>query len=191
MITPYYNKPTQEGLYRHFKAVCDAVDIPLMLYNVPSRTSVNLLAETAIRLADLDHVVAIKEASLNLNQVSELLRGSDLEVLAGDDAYTLPIMSMGGVGCVSVVGNIVPKEMLALVNAVQDGNLTEARKLHKRLYPLFKASFLETNPIPVKTAMQILGRGNGEMRLPLCPMSDSGLQKLKSVLTQFGMTDAT
>ena len=127
IVTPYYNKPMQEGLYRHYRAIADAVDLPIMLYNVPSRTTVNLSSETVIRLAEHENIVAIKEASLNLNQVCEILRGCDIAVLAGDDAYTLPIMAMGGTGVVSVVGNIVPKDMLALVEAVASGNYAEAR----------------------------------------------------------------
>lgn len=188
VITPYYNKPMQEGLYRHFKAIADAVDLPLVLYNVPSRTSVNMLPETVIRLAELENIVAIKEASGDLNQVTEITRGCDIAVLAGDDTLTLPILAIGGTGVVSVIGNIVPKEMLAMIDNFQQGNIAEARKIHNRLYPLCKAMFFETNPIPVKTAMKMLGRGNGEMRLPLCEMGADTRKRLHDVLTQFGMT---
>ena len=187
VITPYYNKPTQEGLYRHFRAVADAVEIPIMLYNVPARTAVNMTADTVIRLADHDNIVAVKEASGDLAQCTEILRGCDIDVLSGDDPLTLPIMAIGGTGVVSVVGNIVPKEVLVLIDSLNAGNLAEARKAHQRLHPLCKAMFLETNPIPVKTAMKLLGRGNGEMRLPMCEMKDDTRNALQSVLTQFGM----
>ncbi|MGE0434313.1 MAG: 4-hydroxy-tetrahydrodipicolinate synthase [Planctomycetota bacterium] len=188
VITPYYNKPTQEGLYRHFRAVADAVQIPIMLYNVPSRTAVNMLPDTVIRLADHDNIVAIKEASGDLSQATEILRGCEIDVLSGDDPLTLPLMAIGGTGVVSVVGNIVPKEVMAMIEAFNAGNLAEARKAHQRLYPLCKSMFLETNPIPVKTAMKLLGRGNGEMRLPMCEMKDETRNALQSALTQFGMT---
>lgn len=191
VITPYYNKPTQEGLYRHFKAVADAVDLPIMLYNVPSRTCVNMLPETVIRLAEIENVVAIKEASGDLNQVTEIARGCNLAVLAGDDSLTLPILAIGGTGVVSVIGNIVPGEMLGLIENFQQGNIADARKIHNRLYPLCKAMFFETNPVPVKTALKMLGRGNGELRLPLCEMGDETRKRLQDVLTQFGMTGAS
>lgn len=184
LVTPYYNKPTQEGLYRHFEAVARATDLPLVLYNVPGRTSVNLAAETTARLAKIPTVVAIKEASGNMDQVSQIIESSPSEfsVLSGDDSLTLPMLALGGTGIVSVVGNIVPRAMSELVRSYLDGNIARARELHYQLFDLCRAMFIETNPIPVKTAAEILGLCSSEMRLPMCPMGESNRQKLESVL---------
>jgi 4-hydroxy-tetrahydrodipicolinate synthase len=178
LITPYYNKPTQEGLYRHFAKIAGETDIPLVLYNVPSRTGVNMLPETVIRLAELKNVVAVKEASGSIDQSVEILRGSDLKVLSGDDSLTLPLMSVGAAGVISVAANIVPEMMVDLVDLAAAGDFANARDLHLKLFPLFKALFLETNPIPIKTAMSIEGTLNGELRLPLCEMTPGGREKL-------------
>ncbi len=187
VITPYYNKPTQEGLYRHFKALAEEADIPIVLYNVPSRTGVNISPETVARLAELKNIVAIKEASGSLDQVSAILGLCDITVLSGDDSLTIPTLSIGGKGVVSVVANIVPRETSTMVGSFLKGDLKAAREIHHRLYPLTKAMFIETNPIPVKTAMRILGRLNGEMRLPLCEMTEAHERQLTKALNDYGL----
>ncbi|MFQ5861979.1 MAG: 4-hydroxy-tetrahydrodipicolinate synthase [Candidatus Brocadiales bacterium] len=187
VITPYYNKPTQEGIYRHFKALAEEADIPIVLYNVPSRTGVSISPETVARLAELKNIVAIKEASGSLDQVSAILGLCDITVLSGDDSLTLPTLSIGGKGVVSVVANIVPRETSIMVSSFLKGDLEAARNAHHRLYPLTKAMFIETNPIPVKTAMRMLGRLNGEMRLPLCEMSEAHERQLTKALNDYGL----
>lgn len=184
LVTPYYNKPTQDGLYRHFEAVATATDLPLLLYNVPGRTSVNLAAETTARLAKIPSVIGIKEASGNMDQVSQIVQNvrSDFAVLSGDDSLTLPMLALGGMGVVSVVGNIAPAAMSELVRAFLQGNVSRARELHYQLFDLCRAMFIETNPIPVKTAAETLGLCSGEMRLPLTPMGAANRQKLEAVL---------
>src|SRR5438093_13225611 len=163
MVGPYYNKPTQEGYYRHFAAVAEAVDIPIVLYNIPGRTGSNMLPETIARLARLPQIVAIKEATGSLDQASQIADLCDLTILSGDDSLTLPLMSIGGRGVVSVVGNIIPRDMKALVTAFDNGRLTEAQNLHRKLFPLCRDMLgAATNPIPVKTAMKFLGRGTGD-----------------------------
>jgi 4-hydroxy-tetrahydrodipicolinate synthase len=189
VITPYYNKPTQEGLYRHFEAVVKSVDIPIMIYNVPGRTSVNILPETVARLAKFDNIVAIKEASGDLNQVSEVIDrcGDSIKVFSGDDTLFTPILSVGGAGVVSVVANIAPKDLKSLFTAFKTGNMNEVHKWHYQLLPLCNAMFFETNPIPVKTAMNFLGYEVGDLRLPLAPMSDTNRQKLSNSLKEYGL----
>ena len=187
MITPYYNKPTQEGMYRHFRTIAEGVDIPIVLYNVPSRTGISLAPETVARLAELPNIVAVKEASGNLDQATAIASLCDITILSGDDSLTLPLMSVGGKGVISVVGNIVPRDMKAMIEAFQGGHTERARKLHLKLFPLCRAMFLETNPIPVNTAMKILGMSNGEMRLPLCEMSEANQTKLHQALTDYGL----
>lgn len=184
LVTPYYNKPTQEGLYRHFEAVAKATDLPLLLYNVPSRTSVNMAAETTARLAKIPTMLGIKEASGSMDQVSQIVENvrSDFAVLSGDDSLTLPMLALGGVGVVSVVGNIAPSAMSELVRAYLQGNVARARELHYQLFDLCRAMFIETNPIPVKTAAGILGMCSSDLRLPLTPMSEANRQKLEAVL---------
>ena len=188
-VTPYYNKPTQEGLYQHFKAIAKAVPLPQVLYNVPSRTSVNMLPETVARLAKLPEVVAIKEASGNLGQMADIVRltGDKIALLSGDDILTLPVLSIGGAGVVSVVANIVPRDTADLVKAWEEGRIDEAKRLFYKLLPLCQAMFFETNPIPVKTSMAMMGKIQDEMRLPLYPMAPANLEKLKNALSDYGL----
>jgi 4-hydroxy-tetrahydrodipicolinate synthase len=189
LITPYYNKPTQEGLYRHFKAVADAVDIPIVLYNVPGRTSVNMLPATVARCAQMKNIVAIKEATANLQQISEIIElcGDRLSVLSGDDFTVLPLLSIGGVGVISVTANVAPTDMAGLCDAYFAGDMVEARRLHYKLQPLNQSMFYETNPIPVKTALGLMGKISPEFRLPLCPMSDTNTEKLTNVMKKYGL----
>ena len=191
LITPYYNRPSQEGLYIHFQKIAQAVDMPLVLYNVPSRTGVNLLPETVERLSCIENIVGIKEASGSLEQVSEVVNrcGDDFHVVSGDDVNTLPIMSVGGKGVISVTANIAPGQVASMVKAVEDGRFDEARKLHHYLLQLHNAMFLQTNPIPAKTALGMMGIISSEMRLPLCPMPEDLNEKLKGVLTQYKLID--
>lgn len=183
-ITPYYNKPTQEGLYQHFKAITGDVAIPIVVYNVPGRTGINLLPETLERLCEFESIIAVKEASGDLAQISEIHRrcGERITILSGDDALTLPILACGGKGVISVIGNILPVKMSEMVKAFLEGRVDDARTLHEQLLPLSKAMFIETNPIPVKTAMNYLGLNAGTLRLPLVPMSESNKKQLLSVL---------
>ena len=188
-VTPYYNKPTQEGLYQHFKAIAKAVPLPQVLYNVPGRTSVNMLPETVARLSELPEVVAIKEASGNLGQMADIMRlaGDKITLLSGDDNLTLPVLSVGGTGVVSVVANIVPRYTADLVKAWEEGRIDEARGLFFKLLPLCQAMFFETNPIPVKTSLALMGKIQDEMRLPLYPMAPANLEKLKKALSGYGL----
>ena len=188
-VTPYYNKPTQEGLYQHFKAIAKAVPLPQVLYNVPSRTGVNMLPETVARLAEIAEVVAIKEASGSIGQMAEIVKlaGDNITLLSGDDNLTLPVLAIGGAGVVSVVANIVPRDSADLVMAWEEGRVDEARELFYKLLPLCQAMFFETNPIPVKTALGLMGKIQDEMRLPLCPMAPANLEKLKKALSEYGL----
>lgn len=189
MVCPYYNKPTQQGLIAHYKAVAAAVDIPIILYNIPGRTGVNMLPETVATLADVPNIVAMKEASGSLEQMTELITicGDRLTVVSGDDTLTLPLMAVGGKGVISVVANIIPKETAEMTRAALNGDWKRAKEIHLRIFPLCKAMFYETNPGPVKTAMQLLGRLNGELRLPLTPMSDANREKLAKALKAYGL----
>jgi 4-hydroxy-tetrahydrodipicolinate synthase len=190
MITPYYNKPSQEGLYQHFKAVAEAVDISIILYNVPSRTSVNMLPETVARCAAIPNIVGIKEATASLHQISEVIRlcPTDYAVLSGDDFTSMPTVTVGGTGVISVTSNIAPKEMASMMDAALAGDYARARELHYRLFPLMKAMFLDTNPVPAKTALALMGKiKTGAVRLPLYEMSEAGLGKLKTALTSQGL----
>ncbi|HEX8947838.1 MAG TPA: 4-hydroxy-tetrahydrodipicolinate synthase [Dissulfurispiraceae bacterium] len=184
LVTPYYNKPTQEGLYRHYKAVAEAVKIPIILYNVPGRTAVNMLPSTVARLAEIKNIVAIKEATGDMKQSSELIRlcGDRIAVLSGDDFTTLTQLALGGRGAISVTANIAPKDSADMFNAWERGDLETARKLHYKLEPLNSAMFIETNPIPVKTALAMMGKIKEEFRLPLCEMSQANKEKLKNAL---------
>ena len=184
LITPYYNKPTQEGLYRHYRAVAEAVDLPLVLYNIPGRTGVNMLPTTIARLTALPTIVGVKEGSGSVQQASDLVQmcGDRLTVLAGDDALTLPMMAVGGKGVITVTANIVPAEMARLVAAFTEGKIEEARRIHFKLSPLFAALFFETNPIPVKEALSLMGKIDPELRLPLCSMAQDTREKLVQVL---------
>ena len=190
LISPYYNRPTQRGLYLHFKAVAEAVDIPLILYNIASRTGVNIEPDTIAKLVlELPNVVAIKESSGSLEQMSRILQVTNhrIIVLSGDDALTLPVLSIGGTGVISVVANLVPKDVAALVAAFEQGQAREATAWHDRLLPLIKAVFIETNPIPVKTAMGLLGMIDPALRLPLCAMEGANRQKLEQALRDYGL----
>jgi 4-hydroxy-tetrahydrodipicolinate synthase len=188
MVGPYYNKPTQEGYYRHFKAVAEAVDLPIVLYNIPGRTGSNILPETMARLAELPPVVAVKEATGSLDQASQVAALCDLTLLSGDDSLTLPMMSVGGRGVVSVVGNIVPRDVKAMVTAFAAGRLDEAQEWHRRLFPLCRDMLgVATNPIPVKAAMKLLGSDTGELRLPLCPLDGAGEARVRQTLRAYGL----
>ncbi len=189
LISPYYNKPTQRGLYLHFKAVAEAVDIPLVLYNIASRTAVNIEPETFAQLAAIKNIVAVKESSGNLEQMSRILQLTQgkLTLLSGDDGLTLPVLAIGGTGVISVAANIVPKDIVALVAAFISGRRDDAIQQHQRLLPLVKALFLETNPIPVKTAMGLMGLIEPEMRLPLCEMSEGNRERLRQALQDYGV----
>ncbi|MCP9441962.1 MAG: 4-hydroxy-tetrahydrodipicolinate synthase [Nitrospira sp.] len=189
LITPYYNKPTQEGLYRHYKAVAEAVDLPLVLYNIPGRTGVNLLPSTIARLSAIDTIVGVKEGSGSVQQASDIVQmcGDRITVLAGDDSLTLPMMAVGAKGVITVTANIVPTEMAQLVKTFADGKIVEARRLHFALSPLFAALFLETNPIPVKEALGMMGKIDPELRLPLCPMGQETRDKLRQVLKDMNL----
>jgi 4-hydroxy-tetrahydrodipicolinate synthase len=184
LITPYYNKPTQEGLYRHYKAVAEAVDLPLVLYNIPGRTGVNMLPATIARLAAINTIVGVKEGSGSVQQASDIVQmcGDRLTVLAGDDSLTLPMMAVGGQGVITVTANIMPAEMAELVKAFADGRVADARRIHFSLSPLFAALFFETNPIPVKEALGMMGKIDPELRLPLCPMAQDTREKLTRAL---------
>ncbi|NJD76205.1 MAG: 4-hydroxy-tetrahydrodipicolinate synthase [Candidatus Methanoperedens sp.] len=185
LITPYYNKPNDRGMLAHFKTVANAVDIPLILYNVPSRTGINLKPEVVAELAKENNIIGVKEASGNLGQIThiiELTQDEDFVVLSGDDGLTLPIMAIGGVGVISVVANVAPKLLVSMVEAFNCGNMAEARKLHLALAPLIRAVFLETNPIPIKKAVELIGLPAGDLRLPLARMSENNERELKAAL---------
>lgn len=187
MITPYYNKPTPEGQYRHYATIAKEVDIPIVLYNVPSRTGISMLPETVARLSKIKNIVAIKEASGSLDQVSQILSLCDITVLSGDDSLTLPMMSIGAKGIVSVAANIVPRDIHNMVKAYLDGDKEKAKTIHFKVLSLCKALFIETNPIPVKTAMKLMGMSNGVLRLPLCEMAKDNEEKLKKVLKGYNL----
>jgi len=187
IVAPYYNKPTQEGLYRHYMKIADEGGLPVVIYNVPGRTGVNILPETVERLSGHERIVAIKEASGNLGQISEIHRrcGDRLAILSGDDNLTLPILAVGGKGTISVTANIVPDKISEMIEAFLGGDQERALLLHHKLEPLHEAMFLETNPIPVKTAMNLMGMEVGGFRLPLCEMSESNQKKLETVLRRY------
>jgi 4-hydroxy-tetrahydrodipicolinate synthase len=188
LVGPYYNKPTQEGFYQHFLRISQAVGIPLCIYNIPGRTSKNIEPDTICRLGELENIALVKEATGQLDQASQILAGSNLTVLSGDDSLTVPLMSVGGEGVISVVGNILPKDMIQLVDACLAGDLRQACQWHHRLFPLCRDMLgLATNPIPIKAAMQILGRDTGELRLPMTPLEAVGLAKLRQTLQNFGL----
>lgn len=190
VITPYYNKPSQEGLFQHFEKVAKEAGIPMVLYNVPSRTGVNLLPATIERLCRVENIVAVKEASGDITQISEIKNrcGDKITVLSGDDAMTLPVLSIGGTGVISVVGNIAPREMADMIRLWFEGKIEAARNVHHKLFPLCKALFLETNPAPVKTAMNLMGLAAGELRLPMVPMQEENKKKLIGAMKNFGFT---
>ncbi|HEV7226702.1 MAG TPA: 4-hydroxy-tetrahydrodipicolinate synthase [Pirellulales bacterium] len=188
VVAPYYNKPTQEGFYQHFKALAEAVDIPICVYNIPGRTGKNIEPETIARMAELPNIAMVKEATGSMDQASQTLALTNLTVLSGDDSLTLPLLAIGGRGVISVVGNIVPRDMLSLLNAFEAGKLAEARTWHRKLFPLCRDMLgLSTNPIPVKAAMKLLGRDTGDLRLPMTPLSTAEEQKLRGTLTEYGL----
>ncbi len=188
-VTPYYNKPTQEGLYQHFKAIAKAVPLPQVLYNVPGRTSVNMLPETVARLAELPEVIGIKEASGNLGQMTEIIRiaGDNITLLSGDDNIILPVLSIGGSGVVSVVANIIPKDTSDIVKYWEEGDIERSKDLFYKVFPLCQAMFYETNPIPVKTSLALMGKVQDELRLPMSPMAPNNLERLKRALRDYGL----
>lgn len=189
-VSPYYNRPTQKGLYEHFKAIANSVDIPIILYNIAGRTGVNIEPETIAKLAsDCKNIVAVKEASGSLDQMSRIksLCPKSFQLISGDDGLTLPVLSIGGIGIISVVANIVPKDVSDLVSAFEKGDIKKAQELHYKLLPLIKAAFIETNPIPVKTAMGLLGMCSADLRLPMCEMAPENLEKLKKALRDYGL----
>ena len=188
-ISPYYNRPTQEGLYLHFKAIAEATDLPLILYNIASRTAVNIEPETFARLAAIKNIVGVKESSANLDQMSRIvqLTQGKIALISGDDSLTLPMMAIGAVGVISVVANLVPGDVQAMINAYEAGRRDEALQRHLRLLPLIKALFIETNPIPIKTAMGLLGMIDPELRLPMCEMSASNRERLMHALAGYGL----
>jgi 4-hydroxy-tetrahydrodipicolinate synthase len=190
LTTPYYNKPTQEGLYQHFKAIAEAVNIPIILYNIPGRTGINMTPETIFRLSRIKNIVGIKEAAGSLAQVSDIYRltKGTFTILSGDDNLFLPMMSVGTVGVISVVSNIMPKEMQSLYKAfLIEKNIKKAMNIHTRLMPLFQGIFVETNPIPIKEAMAYMGMIKKEFRLPLCPLSDANSRFIKGLLSEYGL----
>ena len=189
MVTPYYNKPTQEGLYQHFQAIAAEVPIPVILYNVPGRTGGNLLPETVLRLASVPNIVGIKEASGSLKQIMDVIHlcPDDFSVLSGDDAVALPVLAMGGSGVISVFANVAPADIAGMIDAYQAGDMAKARKMHYRMLPLMDALFIETNPIPVKAALAMMGLIDYEFRLPLCRLSQTNEDKLRNILTAYGL----
>lgn len=188
MVAPYYNKPTQEGFYQHYKHVADAVDIPICVYNIPGRTAKNVEPETIIRLAECKNITMVKEATGSLDQASQVLAATDITFLSGDDSMTLPLMSIGGEGVISVVGNIVPRDMIALIKAYSSGDTTKALEWHYKLFELCRNLLgIATNPIPLKAAMKLLGRDSGELRLPMTPLDSASEVKLRQTLVKYGL----
>jgi 4-hydroxy-tetrahydrodipicolinate synthase len=189
LISPYYNKPTQEGIYQHYKSIAEATRFPLIVYNIPGRTASKIEATTIARLAELEEIVGLKDATGSLDETQEAIRlcGDKIEVYSGDDSLTLPILAVGGVGVISVVANVMPKESAQMVAACRRGDWDTARRLHYQLLPLIRALFLETNPIPVKAAVAMMGYCQDALRLPLLPMSDGARAKLRAVMEQFGL----
>ncbi|MCB1194781.1 4-hydroxy-tetrahydrodipicolinate synthase [bacterium] len=185
LITPYYNKPVQQGLYEHFKYVAQQVNIPVVLYNVPGRTGVSIAPETVARLAEIKNIVAIKEASGSMDQASHIASLCGIDILSGDDSLTLPLMSIGGKGVVSVAANILPGRVSKLVEAGLKKDFDLAKKIHHELFPVCRAMFIETNPIPVKAALALLHKIEPEIRLPLTGLTDTNIEKLRSVLATY------
>jgi 4-hydroxy-tetrahydrodipicolinate synthase len=191
LVTPYYNKPTQEGIYLHYKTVAENTSLPLFPYNVPGRTGTNILPETLARLAEIENIAGVKEATGDLKQGTDVIAlcPEDFIVLSGDDFTTMPLMAVGGKGVISVVANVVPEKMSGMCSAALNGDWKTARKLHYELRKLNQAMFFETNPIPVKTALALMGKVGMELRLPLCPMSENNLDRLKAVMREYGLID--
>lgn len=188
IVAPYYNKPTQEGFYQHYITIADAVDLPVVVYNIPGRSAKNIEPETIVRMAEHPQIVAMKEATGSMDQASSIIADSDLTVLSGDDSLTLPLMSLGGRGVVSVVGNIVPKDVIAMLDAFNAGDLSQARERHYKLFRLCRELLgLSTNPIPIKAALQMLGRDTGELRLPMTPLNADQETQLRKTLSAYGL----
>lgn len=189
LVCPYYNRPTQEGLYQHYRTIAEEVPIPIIIYNIPGRTGTNLLPETLARLAKIKNIVGVKEASGSLKQMSDVIQlcGSDFDVLSGDDIFTLPLLAIGGRGVISVISNLVPADMAKMVDVFAAGDLEQARALHYRIAPLIDVLFIETNPIPVKAALAMMGKIEYELRLPLCRMSEKNEGTLKKVMQDYGL----
>jgi len=189
-VAPYYNKPTQRGFYEHFRAIAEQVDLPMCVYNIPGRTGKNIEPETICRLAELKNVTMVKEATGSLDQASQIVSATDLTVLSGDDSLTLPLLSIGGEGVVSVVGNIVPRDMIELVKAWNEGRISDAIEWHHRLFPLCRDMLgLATNPIPIKAAMKFLGRDSGELRLPMTELDEIEGKQLYKSLANYGLLE--
>ncbi len=189
MVCPYYNRPSQEGLYQHYKMIAEQVAIPIIVYNIPGRTGVNLLPETMARLAKIPGIVGTKEASGSLKQMQDVIQlcGPDFLVLSGDDFFTYPLLCLGGHGIISVISNIVPADMAALVDAFAAGNMAKAKEMHFKMAPLVDSLFIETNPVPVKAALAMMGKIEYEVRLPLAKMSDANHEKLRKNMTNYGL----
>jgi 4-hydroxy-tetrahydrodipicolinate synthase len=188
VVAPYYNKPTQEGFFQHFRVLAQAVEIPICVYNIPARTGKNIEPDTIVRMAALPNITMVKEATGSMDQASQIIGATDLTVLSGDDSLTLPLLSIGGRGVVSVVGNIVPKDVIAMLRAFDAGATTEARRWHYKLFPLCRDMLgLSTNPIPIKAAMQLLGRDTGDLRMPLVRLSPAEEAKLRTTLADYGL----
>ena len=188
MVAPYYNKPTQEGFYQHFKAVADQVSVPICIYNIPGRTGKNVEPDTICRLAELNNIAMVKEATGQMDQASQILGTTDLTILSGDDSLTLPFMSLGAEGVISVVGNIIPRDMIELVEAFVAGDTAKSREWHRKLFPLCRDMLgLATNPIPIKAAMKMLRRDTGELRLPMTALDATQEAKLRQTLTGYGL----
>jgi 4-hydroxy-tetrahydrodipicolinate synthase len=184
LISPYYNKPTQEGIFKHYKMIAQSVDLPLIIYNIPGRTGSNIMPDTMARLCEIRNIVGVKEASGSMDQVSDIHRlcGDRLTILSGDDSLTLPLMALGAKGVISVITNIMPREMRELVTAALEGNYARAREVHYQMLPLMRALFIETNPIPIKHALSLIKKCSAEVRMPLTPMSQAAADKLRTVM---------
>jgi 4-hydroxy-tetrahydrodipicolinate synthase len=189
MVCPYYNRPTQEGLYLHYRTVAEEVPIPILVYNIPGRTGTNCLPETLARMAEIKNIVGVKEASGSIKQMSDVVHlcGPDFAVLSGDDLFTLPLLALGGRGVISVISNVAPRDMAGMVDAFAAGDLEKARALHYRMSPLIDALFIETNPVPVKAALAMMGKIDEQVRLPLCRLSEKSRTALRGALREYGL----
>jgi 4-hydroxy-tetrahydrodipicolinate synthase len=189
IVCPYYNRPTQEGLYQHFKTIAESIPIPIIPYNIPSRTGVNLMPEMVAKLAKIKNIVGIKEASGSIKQMSDVINlcDKDFAVLSGDDIFTLPLMAMGGAGIISVISNVAPADMAGLVDAFAAGDMVRAKALHYKMSALIDALFIEVNPIPVKAALALMGKIKYEYRLPLCKMAEANFEKLRKIMVNYGL----
>ncbi len=188
VVAPYYNKPTQEGFYQHYKALAEAVGIPICVYNIPGRTGKNIEPETIARMGELPNITMVKEATGSMDQASQIIALSNLTVLSGDDSLTLPLMALGARGVISVVGNIVPRDVISLIRAFEKGDLAAAQTWHRKLFPLCRDMLgLATNPIPIKAAMRLLGRDTGQLRMPMLPLDRESEAKLRGTLSGYGL----